>query len=312
MSPRAQSRLAFFALIGGATGIGFAPILVRLTDTGPSATAFYRVLGALPLLWIWMVIDRRARPDTPLPRSRRDFSLMALAGLCFAADLSIWHWSLRFTTVANSTLLTNVAPLFVTLGAWVVLGERVTVRFILGMALAIAGGSLLVRDSTQAGSNPLLGDVLSVVAAVFYGAYLLTVKYLRRRFATPTIMACSSMVSCPAFAVIALLSGDSMAASTAQGWLAIVGLALICHIGGQTLITYGFGHLPASFSSVSLLWQPVVAAGVAWLLLGESLRWTQGVGGTIVLAGIALASSMVGPSSSSRNARDQRDGTSGM
>jgi len=311
MSPRSQSRLALFALLGGATGIGFAPVLVRLTDTGPSATAFYRVLGALPLLWFWVAVDRRMNPSTPQPHTRRHFALLALAGVCFAADLSIWHWSLRFTTVADSTLLTNVAPIFVTLGAWIFFQERVTRRFVAGMALAIAGGAMLVGVSRQGGSHPILGDVLAVLAAVFYGAYLLAVKHLRRTFATPTIMAYSSMVSCPSFALIALALGDAMVPSTTQGWLAIVGLALVCHVGGQTLITYGFGHLPASFSSVSLLWQPVVAAGAAWLFLGESLRWTQGVGGSIVLAGIALASSVVGSQSNPAAVRSGGSGDSG-
>jgi drug/metabolite transporter (DMT)-like permease len=289
VSPRAQSRLAFLALIGGATGIGFAPVLVRLTDTGPSATAFYRVLFALPLLWLWAAVDHRNHPSMPQPRSWRDFACLAGSGLLFAADLSIWHWSLRFTTVANSTLLTNIAPLFVSFGAWLLLKEAITRRFLLGMTLSIAGGCLLAGSSAQLTKDHLWGDFLAVVAAVFYGGYLLMVKHLRTRFATPTIMAWSGLVSCPAFGLIGWVTGDSFWASHAQGWMAIGALALVSHVGGQTLIAYGFGHLPASFSAVSLLWQPVVAAGVAWIILHEPLRGSQALGGLVVLGGIALA-----------------------
>jgi drug/metabolite transporter (DMT)-like permease len=64
----------------------------------------------------------------------------------------------------------------------------------------------------------------------------------------------------------------------------------VSHVGGQTLIAFALGHLPASFSSVSLLWQPVVAALLAWGLLREPLTWLQGVGGAITLAGIGVAS----------------------
>jgi drug/metabolite transporter (DMT)-like permease len=291
--------LPLLALLGGATGIGFAPILVRLTDTGPTATAFYRLLFALPLLWLWSAFENRRVPSTPQPRRAADFTCLVLCGLLFTADLSIWHWSLRLTNVANSTLLTNVAPIFVTIGARFLLNETITRNFVLGLVLAVAGSALLVATSVQLEARHLRGDVLAMIAAIFYGGYLLMVKYLRRRFATPTIMAWSGLASCPAFAIVALASGDSMQATRGSGWVAIVALALVSHVGGQTLITYGFGHLPASFSSISLLWQPVVAAVAAWAFLNEPLTWWQVAGGLVVLAGIAFATSTMGPAPAS-------------
>lgn len=300
--PRAR-RLGFLALIGGATGIGFAPVLVRLSETGPTATAFYRLLFALPLLWLWAVWDRRQPPGSRQPASRRDFAMLAIGGLLFTADLSIWHWSLQFTTVTNSTLLTNVAPIFVTLGARWLFGDRIKLSFVVGMLLAVSGATLLVRNSVIVGtstvspglfsSKHLLGDALSLLAAVFYAGYLLAVKHLRKTFSTPTIMSCSGTVSCAGFGLVAWLSGDAMAATSPKGWCVLLALALVSHAGGQTLIAYGFGHLPASFSAVSLLWQPVVAALVAWIVLGEQLTWLQGSGALIVLTGIAAASGTI-------------------
>lgn len=285
-----RARLGFLALIGGATGIGFAPVLVRLSETGPTATAFFRLLFALPLLWIWAGWDRKSNPTSRQPAGWKEFLQLVLAGLLFTGDLSIWHWSLQFTTVANSTLLANITPIFVTIGAWFLFGDRITPGFVAGMALAIGGAALLVRSSVSLSSQHLLGDALSLVAAVFYAGYLLSLKHLRKSFSTVTIMAWSGIVSCASFGIIAWLSGDKMAAATTGGWLVLLALALISHVGGQALIAYGFGHLPASFSSVSLLWQPVVAAAVAWVVLGERLRWLQGFGAVVVLAGIAVAS----------------------
>src|SRR5438552_8788813 len=151
---------AFLALIGGATGIGFAPVLVRLSETGPSATAFYRLLFALPLLWLWASMDQRKPSSFRRPGSRRDFALLIVAGLFFTGDLSIWHWSLQFTTVANATLLTNLAPIFVTVGARIVFGDRVTPGFVLGMTLALGGAVLLVGTSYTLSARHLLGDAL--------------------------------------------------------------------------------------------------------------------------------------------------------
>ena len=308
MSSDPRTRLGFIALIGGATGIGFAPVLVRMSETGPTATAFFRLLFALPLIWIWATWDRRQHPTTRQPTTRKDFLMLAMGGLLFTADLSIWHWSLQFTTVTNSTLLTNLAPIFVTIGARILFGDRIKFTFVIGMVLAIGGAVMLVKSSVMAGtdstgsstffsSKHLLGDILSIVAAFFYAGYLLAVKHLRKTFSTPTIMAWSGLASCAGFGVVALLSGDKMLATSSKGWIVLLGLAVISHAGGQTLIAYGFGHLPASFSSVSLLWQPVVAAAVAWLVLDEKLTWLQGVGALVVLSGIAVASGTIGRAS---------------
>jgi drug/metabolite transporter (DMT)-like permease len=286
---RVGVRWGVAALLGGATGIGFAPIFVRLSQTGPTATAFYRLLFALPLLWLWLGLEQARRPELARPSTRADFLWLGLAGLLFTADLSIWHWSLQFTTVTNSTLITNVAPLFVTLGARLFLGEQITLGFVWGMILAVAGAALLAGSSYSLSSRLLLGDSLSAVAALFYAGYLLMLKRLRRSFPAPVIMAWAGLVSCAGFGIVAWLSGDVMLASTARGWWVLLGLALVSHVGGQTLIAFGFGHLPASFSSVSLLWQPVVAAAAAWMLLQEPVRWVQGLGALVVLLGIALA-----------------------
>src|SRR5262245_37788959 len=160
--PKAHShtrrRLAFLALMGGATGIGFAPVLVRLSETGPTATAFYRLLFALPLVWAWAGIDRSTTSPFRAPSGKRDFAALALGGLLFTADLSIWHWSLQFTTVTNSTLLANLAPFFVMLGARVLFGERITTAFAVGLLVAVTGALMLVGTSYTLSAQHLLGD----------------------------------------------------------------------------------------------------------------------------------------------------------
>ncbi len=285
-----QTRFAFAALLAGASGIGFAPVLVRLSETGPSATAFFRILFALPLPWLWLGVERKNSPSARRPVTRNDYLWLGAAGLFFTGDLAVWHWSLQFTSVANSTLLTNFAPIFVTLGARFLFAEKISRIFLLGMALALGGAVMLVGTSLNLNARYLFGDVLAIGTALFYAGYLLAVKHLRRTFSSATIMAWSGLVSCPALLLIAVCSGENLLAVTAGGWWVLIALALISHVGGQTLIAYAFGHLPASFSSVSLLLQPVVAAAVAWVVLSEPLSWPQGVGGLVVLAGIALAS----------------------
>lgn len=279
-----DQRIAMLALIAGAGAIAIAPILVRLSETGPAATAFWRVALAVPIL---MVLAHRTRPGikTAVPVRWP----VILCGLFFAADLGVWHYSVAFTTVANATLLANLAPVFVALAAWALFSEPITRLFILGMALAIAGALLLTGASFSLDLRHVYGDLFGVLTAVFYGAYQLSVARLRRFHAAFSIMAWSSLFSAFGLLAGAVALGEPLLPRTAEGWTVVFAIALISQVGGQTLITYAFAHLPVSFSSVSLLIHPVMAALLAWLLLGEVLTWTHLAGAVVILAGIYVA-----------------------
>jgi drug/metabolite transporter (DMT)-like permease len=287
--PKASSRLPLFALVAGAVAIGFAPIFVRLSPVGPSATAFWRLILAQPPLWLWMSWEQEGRVNHRPPVSWSDYLLLGIAGLFFAGDLSVWHWSIKLTSVTNATLLVNFAPVFVTLGGWLIFGQRVRMIFILGMVLALSGMAMIAEKSFQVSLHHFWGDALSFTAALFYAGYLLSVKYLRDRFSTSTIMAWSGLISTLVLLPVTLISRESFQVANLQGWMILIGLALISHVGGQSLIAYALAHLPASFSSVALLVQPVAAALLAWLLLGEAVGTWQALGGMLVLFGILVA-----------------------
>jgi drug/metabolite transporter (DMT)-like permease len=277
---------ALGALLAGATFIALSPIFVRLSEAGPTATAFWRVAFAVPALWALYWIKPRVRSR----RYSGKWLLLLAAGLAFAGDLVFWHTSIQLTSVANSTLLANLASIFVTLAAWIFLRQRPTRIFLTGLAAALAGVALLVRTSVEFSPTALVGDALAVVTAMFYAGYLLAVKGLRDRGeATLHLMAVTTTISAMVLLPIALATGEPMLAQSASGWWILVGLALVSHAAGQGLIAYALAHLPAAFSSVSLLFQPVMAALFAWLLLAEPLIAAQVAGGIVVLLGIYLA-----------------------
>jgi drug/metabolite transporter (DMT)-like permease len=274
---------ALAALLLGATCIALSPIFVRVADVGPTVSAFWRVALAAPLLWPLVAFSR------PAPSSI-DWKPLVAAGLAFAGDLAFWHWSIQYTSVANSTLLANLASIFVTLAMWIFCRERPTRVFVAGLATALLGVGLLVHSSLEFSATALLGDALGLITAAFYAAYILAVKGLRDRGArTLHLMAVTTTVSALFLFPLALASGEPLLPPSAIGWLKLVGLAWVSHCAGQGLIAYSLAHLPAAFSSVSLLFQPVMAALFAWLLLAEPLGPVQFAGGAIVLAGIYVA-----------------------
>jgi drug/metabolite transporter (DMT)-like permease len=277
-------RPALLALLVGATCIALSPIFVRIADVGPTASAFWRVALAAPLLWPLVLAAPRAQAARP------SAALLVAAGFAFAGDLAFWHWSIRFTSVANSTLLANLASLFVTLAMWLFWRQRPGTMFLLGLAAALAGVVMLVQASLAFSSTALLGDALGVVTAVFYAGYLLAVKELRDRGArTVELMAITTTITALFLLPVALVSGEALLPQSPVGWLKLLGLAWISHCAGQGLIAYSLAHLPAAFSSVSLLFQPVMAAAFGWLLLSEPLGPLQMLGGLVVLGGIYLA-----------------------
>jgi drug/metabolite transporter (DMT)-like permease len=276
---------ALAALFCGASFIALSPIWVRMADVGPTASAFWRVALAVPLLWAIVACLPR-----PAAAPRRDSRLLVAAGLAFAGDLAFWHWSIQATSVANATLLANLSSLFVTLAAWLLWRQRPSALFLVGLALALGGVALLVRASLGASPGALLGDAYGVVTAMFYAWYLLTVKALRDRgAATLRLMAATTTLTALILLPVALASGETMLPAGARGWMVLLGLAWITHAAGQGLIMFALAHLPAAFSSVGLLLQPVLAAGFAWVLLTEPLSTLQIAGGAVVLAGIYLA-----------------------
>jgi len=283
VSPRRKT-LAFLALLTGAAAIAFAPIFVRLADTGPTASAFWRMALAVAPLWVWMRLSPPSQHTRPLP-----WKSLIIAGLCFAGDLGAWHVSIMYTTVANSTLEANFAPIFVTLGAWLLFRQRVSRLFLFALTVTLGGATLLIGPNFALGGRALLGDGLGVLTAVFYAGYMLAIKAASERASTAQIMAISTTVAAIVLLPYALATADAFMPQSASGWLVLIGLALIAHVAGQSLIAWGFAHLPAAFSSVSLLLQPVLAAMYAWVLLGEAVGPAQMLGGAVVLAGIYLA-----------------------
>lgn len=281
-----QERGALLLLLLGAGMLTFSGTLVKLSEVGPSATAFYRITLALPFFAAWVALEGR-RPARP--RTRRDMVLMAGAGLFLAADLIAWHWGLQLTSVANATLLGNSAPIFVVLAGWLLFGERFSRIFLVGLALALAGTVTLVGGNASFSLRELAGSGLGLLTGLFYAGYIILLTQLRARFSTATVLFVSSAATSLCALGVAAASGERLLPLTTDGWLVVIGLAVVCQAAAMGFIGWAMAHLPASFTAVTLLLAPVGATLNAWWILGEPIGPAQLAGGALVLAGILLA-----------------------
>ncbi|PKA40998.1 DMT family transporter [Rhizobium sullae] len=282
-----SNRLALAALILGGAAIGGSPIFVRLSEVGPMATAFWRVaLALIPIVLFSLIKGKDAGPK---PEKLSDYGLLVLPGVILALDLAAWHLSITMTSVANATLLANLAPVFVTIIGFLFFRAVVTRLFVIGLALALAGVVILKGGPSAFGNGDLAGDGIATVAALFYAGYILAIGRLRSRFDTIRIMLWSTASAAVTIFPLALAFEDQILPATAYGWAMVFGLAFVSHAGGQVAIAYALAYLPAAFSSLTLLLQPVVAAILAWILLSEAIGPMQAIGGAVVLAGIMIA-----------------------
>ena len=288
-SPEGVDRKALLVLLAGGCIIGVGPILVRLGEAGPSAIGMWRLGFALPLLALLALSEQRRGGVSML----RAPAIAWVTGVFFAFDLAFWHYGIRFTTVANATVLSNLTPVLVALSAWLFLRERPTSRLAAGLVLAVGGviAMGLARPAVmQPDAKPVLGDLLSAFTAVWYTAYFLCVRRARETMGAATVMLTSSLCALPLLLIAALLLGEPLMPHSALGWAALVGLGLM-HVSGQGAIAWSLGRLPAALIAVVVLVQPVIAALLGWAIFGEAVTPVQAVGALVALTGIVLAQS---------------------
>lgn len=279
----------FAGLVLAVVAISTGAILVRLSEAPSAVAAFYRVLfTTIPLLpvAVWRYREDFGRI------TGRDLAFATLAGVALALHFAAWFESLSWTSVAASVTLVQAQPVFVALGAWLLLRETITPRMVAGILVAVAGmvgmsfydlvGGVLV------GPNPLLGNALALFGAVMAAGYVLAGRSLRQRVALVPYVVVVYGVCTLALLAIVLVQGEPLTGYPPREWVVFAGLALGPGLFGHTVINWALGHLESSVVSVSLLGEPVGATLLAFLLLAEVPTAATVAGGAVVLAGIYL------------------------
>ncbi|MET0369758.1 MAG: DMT family transporter [Sphingobium sp.] len=272
--------LAFPALILANVILAFGPVLVRLADVGPVAAGFWRLAIALPFL---LLLARRGLARARLRPGQ--WAAMAVAGLLFAADLASWHVGIHFTKVANSTVFGNVSALLLPLWGLFVLRHRLRPVQLFALLLAFVGAAIMMGGSYELSPRYLRGDLLCLLAGVFYTAYLLLIQDARQRLDGWSVLAVSSLAGAGPLLLFALALGEKIIPTD---WTPLVALAFSSQLIGQGLMTYAIGWFTPLVLGLSLLLQPVVAALLGWLLFGELVSVTDIVGALAVAAALIL------------------------
>jgi drug/metabolite transporter (DMT)-like permease len=277
----ARSPLPFAALVFGNVALAFGPWFVRLSDTGPVASGFWRLALAAPVL----LIAGFGTGWRPRGWTWQMWGLLALGAVCFAADLGSWHLGILKTTLANATLFGNSTILIFPLYGFLV--ARAWPSRMQGIALLLAaiGAGLLMGRSYQLDPRHLGGDLLCVLAGILYTGYFIFMGRVRETTPPLPALALSTVMSILPALAFALFLGERIVPTN---WTPLIGLALVSQIFGQFMMVYALGKISPLVVGLTLLVQPIVAASVGWIVYGERLGLPDLVGAVLVAIALVL------------------------
>lgn len=264
-------------------------ILVRWSSAPSVVVAFYRVLFTLLLLAPLALVRHRADFRS---LSARDGAVATVTGVALAVHFAAWFESLNWTSVAASVTLVQTQPVFVAVGAYLLLDERVTVRTVGGIVLAMAGAAVMSVSDLLAGTafagTALYGNALALVGGVMAACYVLAGRSLRQRVALLPYVSVVYGACTVTLLLVALAGGDALTGYPPREWALFLGMAIGPGVFGHTVVNWALAHVDSSVVSVSLLGEPVGATLLALLLLAEVPGAATVLGGAVVLAGIVV------------------------
>ena len=298
MNDSNKTTMAIASLFVGVVAISFGSIFIRWSESelSPNATIFNRFWLGSVVFGLWQgykAIRQRLSGDKPVQQhsyTSQELLLLLGAGTFFAATLAFVAWSLTQTSVAISTILHNLTPIFTSLGAWLLFGQGFNRQFLIGMVVAIGGAiAIEIEQIQQIATGEVTGGIAAIVSAVFMGAYLLVVEQLRTKFDAITIQLWVCAIATLSILPMLVFAQERVFPSSVNGWLFVIFLALVCQVLGQGLLTYSVAGLSSVVVSLVHLLEPVFSSILAWAIFWEKLSFSNWVGFALVLIGLYLA-----------------------
>lgn len=279
------AHFAFPALIFANLFLAAGPWLVRLAQdvahVGPVAAAFWRLALAVPVL---AILAARQNRGEPLARWAL-IAAVAAGGVFFAADLAAWHAGILITKLANATLFGNFASFLFTVYGFILLRRAPSRGQGLAFLLAAIGTVLLLGTSYELSAEHFAGDLLALMAGVFYAFYLVAVDRARRDVKPwPVLFIASAAGALPLLAT-AIALGETV---LPQVWWPVVVLSMSSQLVGQGLLVYAMGHLSPVVVGLCFLLQPLAAALIGWAVYHEALSLADGLGALLICVALVL------------------------
>jgi len=277
----------YLVIAFGVFSVSTSAVLVKLAEAPAGVIAFYRLFFSV-LLMLPVVLTRNLKDIGGF--SLKDLFLSAVSGIFLAFHFILWFESLNYTSVASSTVLVTLQPLFSFAGTYLLYKERITFRTIVSGMVAIFGSILISWGDFNISREALFGDVLALIACALITGYLLFGQSVRKRVSLFPYTFVVYSISSVTLWIYVWANGQSFYPYRPQDWIYFLLLAVFPTLLGHTLFNWSLKWVSTNVISMAILFEPVGAALLAFFILGETLKWTQIIGGLIVLSGLFLFS----------------------
>lgn len=272
----------------GVLGTAFSALLVRLSDAPSLTTATLRLMWTILLL---APVTLKAHWAEVKTATKADILACGLSGVFLALHFATWFESLKWTTVASSSVLGCTEVIFVALGFAIFLKGKIPKLGVLAIALSFGGSVILALHDGGAGAvgaNPLYGDLLAIACAVCVAINTLIGRVKRGNMST-TVYTFFTYLAC----LITLLILDGFTGTPLTGWplkehLIGLGLAVFCTLLGHSLFSWSLKYIAPSYVSAAKLCEPIFSSAIAIPLFHEVPGPIQLLGAAIILAGVLL------------------------
>lgn len=279
--------LAYGYLFFGVFALSTSAIFVKLADAPAAITAFYRMFFATLLLLPFLLFNRTNRKEL-LTLSMKQWGLGLVSGLFLASHYVLWFESLHYTSIASSTVIVTLQPLFAMLGGFIIFKERFSRGAVLGCFIAILGSIIIGWQDFQISGQALFGDVLAFIAAGIITAYFMIGQHLRKSLSLVPYSIVGYGSSALFLFFFSMAGQNSFTDYSGETWVYLVGLAFIATILGQTIFNWLLKWLSASVISMSILGETIGTCILAFIVLGEVITLQQAIGILLILIGLAL------------------------
>lgn len=276
---------AYAALFIGVLILSSSAILTDLADAPGSVVSFYRMAIGTAVLTIPFALRARGRN---ISLKSKGLWLAVLAGAFFGLDLAAWATGITHAGATIPTLLGNMAPVVVGLGAWLIFKEKLHIGFWLGLAVALAGVIAVLNLNLSGVMGVDAGALFGLLSALFYGSYLLVVQKGRDNLDAVSFFWIAAFSSTITLLILVFILGDPLTGYSSFSYWNFIGLGVVVQGVAWLLINYAQGFLPASIIAPTLLLQPVLTPFLAGPILGETFTTQQWLGGATVLLGIII------------------------